>query len=215
MTEFQSLDPRVLRVWRLGAAIPLLVVLAGVVVAGMVVNGWLVWVIGLAVFAVVAISAIVFPGMEYRRWSYALRPHDLVLRHGVVIHVERMVPRTRIQHVDLVEGALDRWLGLARLRIFTAGSSTADVAVPGLARPVAERLRDELLSWVEDRSPVVQPDRDTRAGGPGPAAFDPDTADLPSVRTTNDGVGHGADLGGGAEMGSEDGPGSMADGPSS
>ncbi|NIQ53994.1 MAG: PH domain-containing protein, partial [Gammaproteobacteria bacterium] len=59
---------------------------------------------------------------------------------------ESVVPHTRIQHVDVRRGPLDRWLGLARVVVFTAGSRGAMVEVPGLDAGDAEALRDRLIA---------------------------------------------------------------------
>lgn len=112
-----------------------------------------------AAAVVLAVSAVSLPAARYRNWSYELRPDELVLCFGVVVRVERWVPRLRIQHVDLIGGPIERSLGLRQLVIYTAGTREADVRIPGLREPDAENLRAELLGWTsvvsveEDESP--------------------------------------------------------------
>lgn len=168
----QSLDPRVKTAWRIAATLGLAPVVAGVLIAGLVVRAWWLWGVVVVVVVLAGISAFWLPAIQYRHWAYSLRPHDLILRSGVIVRVERLLPRTRIQHVDIVEGALDRWLGIAKLRVFTAGSSNADVTVPGVAAEDAVGLRDELLAWV-----TSQPSLSEAPQGSTPAVASP-SADL-------------------------------------
>lgn len=86
------------------------------------------------------------PAARYRAWSYQLRERDLVLRRGVLWHAVSVVPHSRIQHVDTRRGPLERWLGLARVVIYTAGSVGGALTIPGLAATDAEALRDHLAT---------------------------------------------------------------------
>lgn len=97
------------------------------------------------VIAVLAILVAAFlPPMQYDAWRYALRAEDLYLRHGVLFRTTSLVPHVRIQHVDTRHGPLDRWLGLASVVVFTAGTRGAMVAIPALGAARAEELRDRL-----------------------------------------------------------------------
>ncbi len=56
------------------------------------------------------------------------------------------MPHARIQHVDTRHGPIDRWLGLASLVVFTAGTRGAILAIPALEAAEAEDLRDRLAA---------------------------------------------------------------------
>jgi len=60
------------------------------------------------------------------------------------------VPRSRIQHTDVSQGPLQRPFGLATLTVHTAGTQFAAVPLSGLAKEVAEAIRDQLIGGVED-----------------------------------------------------------------
>jgi membrane protein YdbS with pleckstrin-like domain len=60
------------------------------------------------------------------------------------------VPASRVQHLDLKRGPLQRRYGLATLVIHTAGTRHSAVAVSGLDAADAERLRDRLAHQVDD-----------------------------------------------------------------
>lgn len=146
-TPPKSLDARVVQLWRGASMLRVLVLAAGAfiyegAVASPVPQGLLtVLVLGLGLAHVIG-----WPGLRYRAWSYRVRDEDLQLRHGVLWRTESIVPHARIQHVDLRRGPLDRWIGLAQLVVFTAGSRGAMLTIPGLDAAEAERLRDRLIA---------------------------------------------------------------------
>lgn len=88
-----------------------------------------------------------------RRWKYTrwrLDDAGFVLRRGHWWHSETQVPQSRVQHLDLLRGPLQRRYGLATLVIHTAGTRNNAVMVAGLDGDDAERLRDVLARQVDD-----------------------------------------------------------------
>jgi len=99
------------------------------------------WLLVLA--AGVLVAAVV---AEWLRRTYALGPSAMRIEEGVLARKRRLLPFDRIQQVDLVRKPLHRLLGVATLRVETAGGSggsEADLEVIALAE--AERLRATLL----------------------------------------------------------------------
>lgn len=94
------------------------------------------------------IAAIVWTQVEvgYRFMGYAVRRHDVTLKRGWLVRTQITVPMSRIQHSEIFRGPLDRWLGLSTLRIFTAGSSGANLSIPGLPDETAQAIRSALIS---------------------------------------------------------------------
>ena len=76
--------------------------------------------------------------LEVRRLAYQLREHDLSLRSGVITHRVESLPFSRVQHVNVHRGPIERSLGLATLQVSTAGP---DISIPGLTRTDAERIK--------------------------------------------------------------------------
>jgi membrane protein YdbS with pleckstrin-like domain len=108
-----------------------------------------------AVAAALALTlALVWPALRYRFWRWRVEPDRLLIEKGVIWRSRSLVPRVRIQHVDTRTSPLQRWLGLASLVIFTAGTRGADVEIPGLAEDEAVLLRDELarLEEIDERA---------------------------------------------------------------
>lgn len=105
------------------------VVTSGDVVAPSVVAGGIVVLLA----AVATISVL-----GARRLAYQLREHDVSLRSGVIRHRVETIPFSRVQHVSVGRGLIERWLGLARLEVSSAGP---DISVPGLSVGDADRIK--------------------------------------------------------------------------
>jgi membrane protein YdbS with pleckstrin-like domain len=60
------------------------------------------------------------------------------------------VPGSRVQHLDIRRGPLERHFRLATLVIHTAGTRHSEVSVSGLDNGDAERLRDHLARQTDD-----------------------------------------------------------------
>jgi len=80
-----------------------------------------------------------------RRVRYALLGDGLRIRRGLCFWQEIVLPRSRVQHLDLERGPIERNLGLATLVIHTAGTRMHAVRLAGLKEQRAQALRDALL----------------------------------------------------------------------
>ncbi|CAN5661666.1 PH domain-containing protein [soil metagenome] len=150
MSGPRNLDPRIVTVWRLQAAVlPLLGTVAVLVLELAVGDGsggppWPPGVGAVAVALVGGLASVTLPALAYRRWRYQTAATTLELRHGVVVRTESSIPYWRVQHVDLTAGPLDRLFGLSRLVLHTA-SATTDATIPGVASERADELRTLIL----------------------------------------------------------------------
>jgi len=145
--EWRPLHPSIVRVWRAGAVLVAVPVLA-VLLAVAVIAGHPAWCVILALAAVWfawMVSARV--ARRYRAWSYRFGPESLELRRGVWWHVATSVPYHRIQQVDVNEGPIQRHYGMVELRLRTASAGT-DCSLPGVPQADA----DELRAWLAARA---------------------------------------------------------------
>jgi uncharacterized protein len=141
----ERLHPRAVTLWRVTALARGALLTAGVLAAEWVAGTPAPFGLPAATVAVLAVAnALVIPRLRYRAWGYAVRNTDLYLCYGVLFRTTSIVPYARIQHVDTRHGPLDRWLGLADLVVFTAGTRGAIVSIPALAMATAESMRDQL-----------------------------------------------------------------------
>lgn len=76
----------------------------------------------------------------------ALRDHDVVFRSGIWWRKTIMLPRNRVQHIELSSGPLQRKFGLASLKFYTAGGAAIDLQIDGLSQQQARDLRDHVMT---------------------------------------------------------------------
>jgi putative membrane protein len=98
------------------------------------------------IIVVAAAVVVVVVGLQWLRRTYTLGDGVLRIEEGVLARKRRLLPFDRIQQVELVRKPLHRLLGVATLRVETAGGaggSEADLEV--LAVTEAEHLRATLL----------------------------------------------------------------------
>lgn len=86
---------------------------------------------------------------RHRLTRWKLDAHGLALRRGNWWQSETHVPASRVQHLDLRRGPLERLFGLATLVVHTAGTRLNTVAVAGLDPDLAEQLRDRLARQLD------------------------------------------------------------------
>lgn len=86
---------------------------------------------------------------QYRHTAWRHDAHGLAVRRGRFWQRETRVPATRVQHLDLKRGPLQRGRDLATLVVHTAGTAHSSVSIPNLDFADAERLRDRLGTQIE------------------------------------------------------------------
>lgn len=144
--QWHNLDPALKRLQQLvsllvmlGAAIPIAIVTIAVDLPGVVIIGiWSQWLLALVLL-------LIWPGIALPKRGYVVRDKDILFRKGVIWRSVTAVPYNRIQHVETSSTPLDRKFGLATLQLFTAGGSSGDLKIDGLAEARAEKLRVYVL----------------------------------------------------------------------
>ena len=94
---------------------------------------------------VLLIINILLQPMAARRVSLKIEKDALLLKQGLIIQREVLLPLNRIQHIDTSQGPIERQLDLASLKLATAAG---EVRIPGLTNGTANMLRDQLLSYL-------------------------------------------------------------------
>ncbi|MBP6748044.1 MAG: PH domain-containing protein [Xanthomonadaceae bacterium] len=90
--------------------------------------------------------------LAYRRYRYTFWKLDrdgFAVKRGRLWQWETRVPTTRVQHMDLKRGPLERAHGLASVILHTAGTRLSAVSVSGMSLDDAERLRDYLTRQID------------------------------------------------------------------
>ena len=89
--------------------------------------------------------ALTWPARTYRHCFYRVDDQGIEIRRGVFWRAILNVPRSRVQHIDVSQGPLERRYGLGTLVIYTAGTDHAKVELGGLEHGRAMQLRAQLL----------------------------------------------------------------------
>ena len=95
-----------------------------------------------ALLVAAALGAYVGARLRHQRWK--LDAEGLWLRQGRLWFRETRVPASRVQHVDIKHGPLERRFRLATLVLHTAAVQLNGITVRGLDQADAQHLRDAL-----------------------------------------------------------------------
>lgn len=90
--------------------------------------------------------------VAYKRYQYTFWKLDadgFAVRRGRLWQWETRVPTSRVQHLDIKRGPLERSHRLASLVLHTAGTRMSAVSISGLDEADAERLRDHFSRQID------------------------------------------------------------------
>jgi membrane protein YdbS with pleckstrin-like domain len=94
----------------------------------------------------------------YKSMNYKLTKDEMTWRRGVWFKNTGIVPYNRITNVDITQGPVSRSLGIAALKIQTAGYSgqttrTSEIRIEGVRE--FEEMREFIMEIVRGRKPVA------------------------------------------------------------
>ncbi|MXZ55159.1 MAG: PH domain-containing protein [Gammaproteobacteria bacterium] len=107
----------------------------------------LIGVLGICIGISLFVLLISWPRMEFPHRGYALRELDIAQKHGLVTRYLATAPFSRVQHVAVSQGVLDRMLSLATLQIYTAGGVSS---IKGFHVDCAHAIREHILERVAE-----------------------------------------------------------------
>lgn len=151
-TQMQRLDSRLVPYWVLSNLFTTVVLIA-LLVGGVFylydkVDEYAQWLVVAAwtAGAALLLMALLQPVLAYMTWRYSMDDQLLIARYGILFREEKTIPISRLQHVDLRRGPIERLFSLATLVVFTAGTEGATFRVPGLSVARAQEMRDRILA---------------------------------------------------------------------
>ena len=110
------------------------------------------WVPGIPVLILAVVLIGIVPLKRYRARGYDMSADRLRVVKGVLFHADTVVPFSRVQHLDVEQGPLERMFGIARLILHTAGTHNASVTLPGLRHETATTMREDIRQHVKRES---------------------------------------------------------------
>ncbi|TAD82652.1 MAG: hypothetical protein EAY70_03205 [Sphingomonadales bacterium] len=97
----------------------------------------------------IALALIIrVPATRYNARGYQISADRLRVVRGLLFRSDTVVPFGRVQHIDVHQGPLDRFFGIATLTLHTAGNHNASVSLPGLGEPLARDMREEIRAHI-------------------------------------------------------------------
>jgi putative membrane protein len=84
---------------------------------------------------------LIAPAIRYSRFRYDIQGNTLIVQGGVFNRWRRIIPRERVQSVDVVQKLRHRAFGVVELRIEAVGGKQTEAALVALAPEEAERIR--------------------------------------------------------------------------
>src|SRR5688500_14187730 len=146
--ELTPLHPNYVKVVRLGTlmfalppvAVALMLEFSGELPRGM----FLVPVVLLALYLIIRT-----PLRRYHARGYQMGADRLRVVRGLVFRSDTVVPFGRVQHIDVLQGPVERAYGLGTLVVHTAGNHNASVSLPGLGHADAMAMREEIRAHVK------------------------------------------------------------------
>ncbi len=109
--------------------------------------------IGLPVILVVS---LIFNIISVRLKGVAVRNHDIAYQKGVIWQQVTILPLSRIQHTEIHRGPIERKLGLASLRLYSAGGMSADLNISGLSHTDCKDIRQFIQDYTQDKQAPEQ-----------------------------------------------------------
>jgi len=103
------------------------------------------------IYGVLCLLLLIFGFQSVKYQAYLLRQKDLSYQKGWINQTDTSVPYNRIQHVEVTQGLIERWLDLSRVKVFTAGGSSSDIQIPGLTLKTANGIKTYLLSMISHK----------------------------------------------------------------
>jgi uncharacterized protein len=143
-----ALDPRVIPLRRISGGIFTGMIAAGSFLAIVLSDDGMTWpraAVWLTLVLLAAWHAYRWPPIAYQHTSYRVDDQGIEIRRGVHWRFVINVPRSRVQHIDVSQGPVERRYGLGTLVIYTAGTDHAKVELGGLEHGRALQMREQLL----------------------------------------------------------------------
>jgi uncharacterized protein len=101
----------------------------------------------------VALGLIIrVPSRRYNARGYQISADRLRVVRGLLFRSDTVVPFGRVQHIDVQQGPLERFFGIATLTLHTAGNHNASVALPGLGEELAREMREAIRAHIRRES---------------------------------------------------------------
>jgi len=110
---------------------------------------WIGWIIigllGLTVLSAIW-GIIIEPSLKQKYWRYDVDEEFIQLKSGIWNKKHQLIPMTKVQSVELIQGPLLRKYQLYSISVGTMGSSHE---IPAIPQEEAQKLRDQIAHYAK------------------------------------------------------------------
>ena len=126
--------------------------------------------VGISLLVILFFAALIagWAAISYLRFRYRVTEDNLIIMHGVLLRQRRVIPKSRIQNVDLRAGLMQQFFRVTTARIETAGGSGTEATLQVVSRDEGLRLRGLLVGRKADIGLKPPEAAEDAAGGPPP-----------------------------------------------
>ncbi len=174
--EFQRVDKKAKTKWRFSRIIALIFAVIPAAVAVLLVFSAIAedegsrmpmmigWIIAGILVLIQLLSIFIYPPIEYIQWAYLIAPDRIEIKKGIFYRTHTVIPISRIQHVAVTQGVLQRPFRLSTVQIHTAGD-VMEIQELGtdVAEEICSRLQKRVNVKVEQKN-AAQAQTDSEAG---------------------------------------------------
>ena len=95
----------------------------------------------LALLVAIGLAFLIAPAVRYARFRYEIQGNTLVIEGGLFSRWRRVIPRERVQSVDVIQKLRHRAFGVLELRIEAVGGKQTEAALVAVLPEEADRIR--------------------------------------------------------------------------
>jgi putative membrane protein len=111
--------------------------------------------------AAIGLVLLIGPAIRYSRFRYDIQGNTLIVQGGVLNRWRRVIPRERVQSVDVVQKLRHRAFGVVELRVEAVGGKQTEAALVALAPEEAERIRSWASGGTVDLEKKLSPEEES------------------------------------------------------
>jgi membrane protein YdbS with pleckstrin-like domain len=100
------------------------------------------------VLLIAGLLVLRIPQSRFNARGYQMGSDRLRVVRGLMFRSDTVVPFGRVQHIDVGQGPLERFFGIATLTLHTAGNHNASVSLPGLGEELAREMREAIRAHI-------------------------------------------------------------------
>ena len=152
-------------------------------------RSWLIW--PAAVIGSTQLLGLLLLPITVKRQRYVIRQRDVLLCKGLIWQRCTLLPMARLQHVARQRGPLQRWFGLATVKLFSAGSNGAEIALRDMDSAQAEQLTLQLglllsqtIETMQSKVAATRPDATNVSADVDVTALDVTARDVTALDAT-------------------------------